>query len=547
MNVSGGGNVNVGAMTNNGSLSISAGGIVSSTLTLVGGNASSSGGATLSGAGATWNTTSLSIGGNNSAAGGVGVVTINPNATANVGGNLTVWGTSGTSLTVAGGTLNVTGTTTLAAGGVMNVTGGTVNAPQLIDNGSLTINSGVQLSHTSALVGSIASSNGVATISGAGTRWSPSSLYIGGNDIAAGGVGVVNINANATANIAGLLTVWGNSGTAVNVNGGTLNVTGPSTIATGGTLAVTGGTVNAAAMTNDGTIVHGAGSTSVADLNQSAPHLGNITISAGGTLTADHVHQNNLTVNAGSLVIRHGATPDVASRLRSLSLGATGKLNLNNNALIVTQTQAGTWTGSAYDGITGLIAAGRNGGAWNGARGIVTSESDATSGNYITLAVASAADARHISGTEIATWEGETVSASDTLVMYTYGGDATLDGKVNIDDYVRIDSGIVAEITGYANGDFNLDGKINIDDYTQFIDVNVNVQGPPFPQGSGIDLASLASASSGVNVASMGVSSGATLGGGVSAVPEPGVLIAPLAGALFLRRRRNGGRGTEHS
>ena len=33
---------------------------------------------------------------------------------------------------------------------------------------------------------------------------------------------------------------------------------------------------------------------------------------------------------------------------------------------------------------------------------------------------------------------GINVAANDVLVMYTYGGDANLDGKLNIDDYVRI-------------------------------------------------------------------------------------------------------------
>lgn len=35
--------------------------------------------------------------------------------------------------------------------------------------------------------------------------------------------------------------------------------------------------------------------------------------------------------------------------------------------------------------------------------------------------------------------------------MYTYGGDANLDGKSNIDDYVRIDQGIAADLSGWAN------------------------------------------------------------------------------------------------
>jgi hypothetical protein len=63
-------------------------------------------------------------------------------------------------------------------------------------------------------------------------------------------------------------------------------------------------------------------------------------------------------------------------------------------------------------------------------------------------------------------------------VKYTYVGDATLDGKINIDDYTRIDSGIPTNLTGWWNGDFNYDGKINIDDYT-LIDSNVGIASPP--------------------------------------------------------------------
>jgi hypothetical protein len=70
--------------------------------------------------------------------------------------------------------------------------------------------------------------------------------------------------------------------------------------------------------------------------------------------------------------------------------------------------------------------------------------------------------------------------------MYTYGGDANLDGKINIDDY-----GI--------------------------IDVNVGIQGPPFATGG--DAQSLS----------------------VTAVPEPWGLVCPLiASKLLLRRRRRG-------
>ena len=71
--------------------------------------------------------------------------------------------------------------------------------------------------------------------------------------------------------------------------------------------------------------------------------------------------------------------------------------------------------------------------------------------------------------------------------MYTYGGDANLDGKINILDYVRIDQGIQAGLTGWTNGDFNYDGKINILDYANIIDQNIVNQGPAFPTAGGLD------------------------------------------------------------
>src|SRR6185295_12974731 len=95
---------------------------------------------------------------------------------------------------------------------------------------------------------------------------------------------------------------------------------------------------------------------------------------------------------------------------------------------------------------------------------------------------------------------GISVSASDVLVMYTYGGDANLDGKINVDDYGHIDSSVVLPgVSGWFNGDFNYDGKINVDDYG-IIDSNVPIQGAAFFTGGGTSV---------------------PLSSGVSAVPEP--------------------------
>src|SRR5213075_1914282 len=80
---------------------------------------------------------------------------------------------------------------------------------------------------------------------------------------------------------------------------------------------------------------------------------------------------------------------------------------------------------------------------------------------------------------ETALWGGQTITGTDTLVMFTYGGDANLDGKINVDDYGRIDLNAPLGTSGWFNGDFNYDGKINIDDYG-IIDLNVGIQGAPF-------------------------------------------------------------------
>jgi hypothetical protein len=60
------------------------------------------------------------------------------------------------------------------------------------------------------------------------------------------------------------------------------------------------------------------------------------------------------------------------------------------------------------------------------------------SGNFTTLGIATAAQAAARAGT----FGGIPVAAPDALIMYTYGGDANLDGKINVDDYGRIDFNI---------------------------------------------------------------------------------------------------------
>jgi hypothetical protein len=107
------------------------------------------------------------------------------------------------------------------------------------------------------------------------------------------------------------------------------------------------------------------------------------------------------------------------------------------------------------------------------------------------------------------------------LVKYTYGGDANLDGKINVDDYGRLDANIGLGTGGWFNGDFNYDGKVNVDDYG-IIDANVTIQGPPLLNSAGL------------------IDAGGGAGSlGMSSVPEPAATISALSiGAVLVARRR---------
>jgi autotransporter-associated beta strand protein len=250
--------------------------------------------------------------------------------------------------------------------------------------------------------------------------------------------------------------------------------------------------------------------------NPANNYTGATTVNAGFlTLPAGLTKSSAMNVNGGVMFLNESGTHDhiIKTGALSVTLGASGgKLDLNDNKLITT-TPVATIQSYIVSG-QGTVTGGQP--AWDGASGIVTSETQAKTTTLTTLAVASAADVKGISGVQTAMWGGQTVTPASTLVMYTYGGDATLNGKIDADDYFRIDSNYnkSGTSTGYFNGDFNYDGQINGDDYA-IIDANYSNQTlGQFPTGS--------------------------LPGGVSAVPEPASVmgLGLLAGAAYTRRRR---------
>jgi hypothetical protein len=236
---------------------------------------------------------------------------------------------------------------------------------------------------------------------------------------------------------------------------------------------------------------------------------------AAGTLK---VHQNLGLAGPVVQLVADGGTTRLAGvqALASLEVNPNAKVDLDAAVLIVRAADAGTWNGSAYTGLAGLVDSGRGdapNALWDGTGGVVTSDPRAIgNGDLVSLGVSKVSDVRNIAATATTLFAGQTVLGSDVIAMTTWGGDANLDGKINIDDYGRIDGSVAqsGSVFGYFNGDFNYDGKINIDDYG-IIDGNIERQGFPF------------------------------LVQGIAAVPEPavgGLLVGLLWASIWPRRRR---------
>jgi hypothetical protein len=183
--------------------------------------------------------------------------------------------------------------------------------------------------------------------------------------------------------------------------------------------------------------------------------------------SAGHVPASSDTVAIFDSAVALGAPTAIAG----LQLGGTASLVLFTNELVIDYPSSepsplGTFADGAYTGITGYLAAG-------------AIQSPNAQARNTTFAAAEASDILQLSGSGTMTWNGLAIDATSILIKLTYVGDANLDGKVNIDDYGRIDSNVGQSglVFGWYNGDFNFDGKINIDDYG-LIDGIIGAQGP---------------------------------------------------------------------
>jgi hypothetical protein len=305
---------------------------------------------------------------------------------------------------------------------------------------------------------------------------------------------------------------------------GTLDKTGGvlvvEQVMNGGTFTHTGGTMrvvtsfrNVSGLATIGGEHHwGAGASIV--ISGGAVHLNSrattdaddgltLDIGAGGSARVNASQRlKSLVIDGGDAAVANGG--GIVLHVGTLTIGNGGNVDLADGTLIVRSTAATQADDVAR--IESLVAAARNGGAarWAG-RGITGSAARAD--ETTTLAV--------VPNPGFGAFGSEAVGAYDILISHTWNGDATLDGKVNADDYFLIDNGRLTGMRGFANGDFNYDDRIDADDY--FL----------------IDSAFLASKAS-VEFAASAATAAAT----VSVNPEPTMLPLMLAAwALGLRRR----------
>jgi hypothetical protein len=278
-------------------------------------------------------------------------------------------------------------------------------------------------------------------------------------------VGTMTLNNAATYVITGAgsitLQQTGSASAFVNVQAGVQKINLPLTIASNTTFNVSSGAtlkISDPMTINTGKVVSQTGTGSV--IYESIVNIqGNAVLIMGITT---HMNALNIADTGNATIALNGNT---TLKTDNLSMGATSRLDLKDNDMIVAN--------SNYTTIKNLIASARNGGSWNGA-GVTSTVAAAASPKNKTLGTITGTQFHQAQGAN-QLFNGFTVANTDTLVKFTYYGDADLNGIVNFDDYSRTDAGFNSGGNTWFQGDFDYNGVVNFDDYS-LIDAAFNTQ-----------------------------------------------------------------------
>ena len=193
------------------------------------------------------------------------------------------------------------------------------------------------------------------------------------------------------------------------------------------------------------------------------PSAGNDTVSvnADGAFVANAVFA--ATQRIGALTIGSGGRATIAAggannvlTVGSLSIGATGKLDVTDHDLIIDYAGA-----SPIANVHARLASGFNGGAWNG-NGIIS----AVAATHPNTAVG-AAEATDLFSTFPATFEGQSIDSTTVVISHTLSGDTNLDGLVNLNDFNRLAANFGGTDRRWSQGDFDFNGAVNLNDFNR--------------------------------------------------------------------------------
>ena len=173
----------------------------------------------------------------------------------------------------------------------------------------------------------------------------------------------------------------------------------------------------------------------------------------------------DLSLTGPNTTVSLAAGLDATVRLGALTFGGRGgpslaTFDLANNRLVLDGKSLST------DKLRGDIAAAFAGGAWTG-RGLTSStaaaDAAAAAGKGPTaIGYASNADF----GLGLKTFGDATVDANALLVRYTLLGDANLDAKVDLADFVMLRKSFGQSANAsWSQGDFNYDGIVDLSDF----------------------------------------------------------------------------------
>jgi len=273
--------------------------------------------------------------------------------------------------------------------------------------------------------------------------------------------------------------------------GGGIEKVGAGILAITGTPTYTGNTTVTAGTLQTTTLTNGAATTVAADAQ----------------LVADRIAQSSLTLqgtalnSTGLTTVRTSGTNAVGlnantSHVGALSIaGGSGvyyaTLDLKNNDLIVDNATPASdnLPTSQLATITDMVKGGSNGGLWTGngirssyiatqgpnldvgsALGILRNVADPTKAFDPNSLNPTYNPAMYGTGGTLPDFNGIALPGNETLVKYTYYGDANLDGVVTSMDFALLDAGFSGtkqydSNSGWFFGDFNYDGNVDSQDY----------------------------------------------------------------------------------